>query len=177
MVKEVPLLLAVCFLRSSVVISIWCQQLALDPCNYDTWFDLLRLEEVVGDTARTREVYERAIAQLPPTLEKRHWKRYIYLWINYALFEEIQAKNVEKCRAVYNKILDVVPHRKFSFAKIWIHYAEFEVPDLIVVMVLQLVWLAFRFDSCSSIPLEEYLEEQLPNAGMKKFSMHILPLN
>lgn len=103
------------------------QQVALDPRNYDTWFDLLRLEEVSGGIPRTREVYERAIAQLPPTLEKRHWKRYIYLWINYALFEELQAKDIDRCRAVYDKMLDVVPHKKFSFAKIWIYYAEFEV--------------------------------------------------
>ena len=39
-----------------------------------------------------REVYERAIANVPPIQEKRHWKRYIYLWINYALYEELEAK-------------------------------------------------------------------------------------
>ena len=39
-----------------------------------------------------REVYERAIANVPPVQEKRHWKRYIYLWINYALYEELEAK-------------------------------------------------------------------------------------
>lgn len=103
------------------------QQLVLDPCNYDTWFDLLRLEEIVGDIDRIREVYERSIAQLPPTLEKRHWKRYIYLWINYALFEEVQAKDIERCRAVCQKVLEIIPHQKFSFAKIWIYFAEFEV--------------------------------------------------
>ena len=39
-----------------------------------------------------REVYERAIANVPPIQEKRHWKRYIYLWLNYALYEELEAK-------------------------------------------------------------------------------------
>lgn len=39
-----------------------------------------------------REVYERAIANMPPIQEKRHWKRYIYLWINYALYEELEVK-------------------------------------------------------------------------------------
>lgn len=37
-------------------------------------------------------MYERAIANVPPIQEKRHWKRYIYLWINYALYEELEAK-------------------------------------------------------------------------------------
>ena len=39
-----------------------------------------------------REVYERAIANVPPAEEKRLWRRYIYLWINYALYEELIAK-------------------------------------------------------------------------------------
>ena len=41
---------------------------------------------------RVREVYERAIAQVPPAQEKRLWRRYIYLWIKYALFEELETK-------------------------------------------------------------------------------------
>lgn len=39
-----------------------------------------------------RELYERAIANVPPAEEKRLWRRYIYLWINYALYEELEAK-------------------------------------------------------------------------------------
>jgi crooked neck len=42
--------------------------------------------------ARVREVYERAVAQVPPSQEKRHWRRYIFTWLNYALFEEIETK-------------------------------------------------------------------------------------
>jgi crooked neck len=58
--------------------------------NYDTWFDYGKLEESTGDVDRVREVYERAIAQVPPAQEKRLWRRYIYLWIKYALFEELE---------------------------------------------------------------------------------------
>lgn len=112
-------LTALCFL--------FLQQLRKNLKDYDTWFDLLRLEELVRDIDRTRDVYERAVAQIPPLLEKRHWRRYIYLWINYALFEELIAKNVERTRAVYDKMIEIVPYKKFSFAKIWIYYAEFEV--------------------------------------------------
>ena len=50
------------------------------PLNYDTWFDYIRLEESVGNKERIREVYERAIANVPPAEEKRYWERYIYLW-------------------------------------------------------------------------------------------------
>mmetsp|Transcript_25163 Transcript_25163/g.63849 ORF Transcript_25163/g.63849 Transcript_25163/m.63849 type:complete len:671 (+) Transcript_25163:144-2156(+) len=98
--------------------------------NYDVWFDYARLEESCGDVARIREVYERAISNKPPVLQKRYWRRYIYLWIYYALFEELQTGDIQKARAVYDAMLKVVPHKQFSFAKIWKSYAEFEVRQL-----------------------------------------------
>ncbi|KAI8002533.1 Crooked neck-like protein 1 [Camellia lanceoleosa] len=55
-----------------------------NPWNYDLRFDYIRLEESMGCKEKTREVYERAIANVPPVEEKRYWQRYIYLWINYA---------------------------------------------------------------------------------------------
>merc|ERR1712113_1220788 len=99
----------------------------MGPRNYDVWFDYARLEENCADVTKTREVYERAIASTPPVMQKRYWRRYIYLWVYYALFEETQTGDVEKARAVYNAMLKVVPHKHFSFAKIWRMFAEFEV--------------------------------------------------
>lgn len=43
-------------------------------------------------TNRVREIYERAVAQVPPGKEKRIWRRYIFLWLDYALFEEVETK-------------------------------------------------------------------------------------
>ena len=114
--------------------------------DYDTWFDYLRLLESEGDFPVIREAYEKAIAQLPPiqvrlidqkdhfrsyflpllSQEKRYWRRYIYLWINYALFEELEAEDVERTRDVYKACLNLIPHKKFTFAKIWLYYAQFE---------------------------------------------------
>ncbi|GJN34335.1 hypothetical protein PR202_gb22985 [Eleusine coracana subsp. coracana] len=48
-----------------------------NPLNYDSWFDLIRLEESVGEKERIREVYERAVTNVPPAEEKRYWRRYI----------------------------------------------------------------------------------------------------
>lgn len=85
-----------------------------DGRNYDAWVDYSRLEEYALQTARdegaspkeeeicverVREVYERAIAQIPPGSEKRHWRRYIFLWIFYALFEEIVTQVSSDCQA------------------------------------------------------------------------------
>ncbi|XP_019091706.1 PREDICTED: crooked neck-like protein 1, partial [Camelina sativa] len=101
-----------------------------NPLNYDSWFDYLRLEESVGNKDRIREIYERAIANVPPAEEKRYWQRYIYLWINYALFEEIETEDVECTRLVYRECLKLIPHAKVSFAKIWLLAAQFEIRQL-----------------------------------------------
>lgn len=100
------------------------------PLNYDIWFDYTRLEETLGDSTRVREVYERAIANIPPTREKRHWRRYIYLWVYYALWEETIDKDIDRTRQIYNECLRLIPHKDFTFAKIWLLKAQFEVRQM-----------------------------------------------
>uniref|UniRef100_A0A8C0W8T6 Pre-mRNA-splicing factor Syf1/CRNKL1-like C-terminal HAT-repeats domain-containing protein n=1 Tax=Castor canadensis TaxID=51338 RepID=A0A8C0W8T6_CASCN len=103
------------------------EEVKANPHNYDAWFDYLRLVESDAEAETVREVYERAIANVPPIQEKRHWKRYIYLWINYALYEELEAKDPERTRQVYQASLELIPHKKFTFAKMWLYYAQFEI--------------------------------------------------
>ncbi|KAG9255029.1 uncharacterized protein F5Z01DRAFT_653686 [Emericellopsis atlantica] len=98
-----------------------------NPKNYDSWFDYAGLEESSRDADRVRDVYERAIAQVPPTQEKRHWRRYIYIWIFYALWEETEGADVERARQIYQTCLGLIPHNKFTFAKIWLLAAQFEI--------------------------------------------------
>lgn len=99
-------------------------ELKQNPKNYDAWFDLARLEESAGDAERVRETYERAIAQIPPP-EKRYWRRYIFLFIFYAAWEETVTGDVQRARQVYEECLKLIPHKKFTFAKIWIFKAFF----------------------------------------------------
>jgi crooked neck len=106
------------------------EELRDQPKNYDIWFDFARLEETGGDVDRVRDVYERAIAQIPPSQEKRHWRRYIYLWIFYALWEEMEAKDGERARQIYQECLKLIPHKKWTFAKIWIMKAQFEIRQM-----------------------------------------------
>ncbi|CAE6413315.1 unnamed protein product [Rhizoctonia solani] len=124
-------------------------ELQQDPSNYDVWFDYTRLEEEAYRTAkdegegteeaagRVREVYERAVAQVPPGGEKRHWRRYIFLWLNYAVFEEVESKachylfsDIPRTRQIYQTILRLLPHKTFTFAKLWIQAARFEIRQL-----------------------------------------------
>ncbi|KAG6900743.1 hypothetical protein C0995_003342 [Termitomyces sp. Mi166 len=120
-------------------------ELSQDGRNYDVWFDYSRLEEGAlrdlkdeGATpeeeeaaiARVREVYERAVAQVPPGGEKRHWRRYIFLWLNYTLFEEIETRDYSRARQIYQTATNLVPHKQFTFAKLWVMFAKFEVRRL-----------------------------------------------
>ena len=95
--------------------------------NYDVWFDYARLEESVGDHVKIREVYERALAQVPPIMEKRFWRRYVYIWLFYAIWEESVANDYNRADQVYSQCLKLIPHKSFSFAKVWILYAKFNI--------------------------------------------------
>lgn len=103
------------------------EEVKANSMNYDAWFDYIRLVEAESMQEDVREVYERAIANIPPSQEKRFWRRYIYLWIYYALYEELVTKDIDRTRQVYQACLDIIPHRKFTFAKVWMMYAHFEV--------------------------------------------------
>lgn len=103
------------------------QDLEKNPSDYDCWFDYLQILENEGDVDIIRDRYERAIANIPPTTIKDHWRRYIYLWINYALFEELHTKSFDRVRQVFKACLELIPHKTFTFGKIWLLYANFEI--------------------------------------------------
>lgn len=102
------------------------QRLADDPYDYDGWFELLKLEEENGEKATVRDTYERAVASVPLSEEKDHWRRYIYLWIYYAVYEELNG-DLNHASKVYDTCLSLIPHNRFSFAKIWIQAAKLHV--------------------------------------------------
>ena len=98
-----------------------------NPTNYDAWFDFIRLVENEGKVDEIRETYERAVANVPPSNDKQYWRRYIYLWINYAIYEELETEDIPRTRDVYKTCLDLIPHKRFTFAKVWLLYAQFEI--------------------------------------------------
>ncbi|PIA63485.1 hypothetical protein AQUCO_00201082v1 [Aquilegia coerulea] len=103
-------------IEDSIVEKRRCQyeeEVRKNPLDYNTWSDYICLEET--------------IANIPPTEEKQYWKRYIYLWINCALYEELVAKDIDRTRDVYRQCLKLIPHHKFSFAKMWLLAAQFEI--------------------------------------------------
>ncbi|KAG8710017.1 NineTeen Complex (NTC) component [Ceratobasidium sp. 394] len=136
-------------------------ELQQDSRNYDVWFDYTRLEEEAyraakedgmdvdgsgvgegGSVERVRDVYERAVAQIPPGGEKRHWRRYVFLWLNYAVFEELETRDITRARQIYTTAIKVIPHRQFTFAKLWIMAARFEIRQLDLMAARKLLGAA-----------------------------------
>lgn len=103
------------------------EQLKDNDKDYDVWFDYIKLEEQNGDKKRIRETFERAIAQVPPLQQKIYWRRYIYIWIKYAVFEELVSKDVERAQMVFQECLNTIPHELFTFSKIWLMFAHFHI--------------------------------------------------
>ena len=48
----------------------------------------------------------------------------MYLWIGYALFEELVAEDADKCAQVYAAALALIPHHVFTFGKMWLLAAQ-----------------------------------------------------
>ncbi|KAL0396714.1 UNVERIFIED_CONTAM: Pre-splicing factor clf1 [Sesamum calycinum] len=138
-----------------------------NPLNYDAWFDYIRLEESCGDKQRIEDVYERAIANIPPAQEKRYWQRYIYLWINYVLYEELDAQDVDRTRDVYNLCLKTIPHNKFSFAKIWLMAAQFEIRQLNIDRARRILGSAIGMAPKDKI-FKKYIEIELQLGNIER---------
>jgi crooked neck len=104
------------------------QRVTNHPHDYDAWFEFAKLEEDAGDPNAVRDVYERAVAQIPPSsTNKDHWRRYIFLWIYYATYEELTNQDLERASQVYQTCLTVIPHKQFTFCKIWIYASKVHV--------------------------------------------------
>jgi len=100
------------------------KRISEDPLDYDAWFEYAKLEEDHGDPSSVRNVYELAIGNVPPVPGKQYWRRYIYLFIYYAIYEELTMNKLERASQVYQACLSIIPHSKFSFSKIWTYAAK-----------------------------------------------------
>ncbi|PVU94335.1 hypothetical protein BB561_002632 [Smittium simulii] len=100
------------------------------PYDYNVWLDLAQLEENMGSIESARDTYSEAVLAVPQTEDKSLWHTYVYLHLFYALFEETIAKDIKKSRQVYLDCINLIPHKQFTFAKVWLQYAMFEIRQL-----------------------------------------------
>eukprot|EP01002_Notosolenus_urceolatus_P007602 NODE_302_length_2275_cov_23.375562_g234_i0.p1 GENE.NODE_302_length_2275_cov_23.375562_g234_i0~~NODE_302_length_2275_cov_23.375562_g234_i0.p1 ORF type:complete len:698 (+),score=222.02 NODE_302_length_2275_cov_23.375562_g234_i0:120-2213(+) len=126
-------------------------EVTANPFNYDVWFDWLRLEtaaasgtqldspEAAAATVQNvRELFHRAVSAVPPAKNaesKGLWSRYIWLWLFWAFWEEDSQGDVISARTVYAKLIAVIPHELFTFSKVWILFAQFEIRHLVLPSV------------------------------------------
>ncbi|KAK6455251.1 cell cycle control protein [Scheffersomyces xylosifermentans] len=103
------------------------KDLESDPYDINSWWSLIKLVQEENNIASLRSTFDRAVSKVPQQKYKSiHWRRYIILWLKYALWEELDNSEVELARNVWNNCLKVIPHKNFTFAKVWINFAEFE---------------------------------------------------
>ncbi|CCD26043.2 Clf1p NDAI_0G02660 [Naumovozyma dairenensis CBS 421] len=104
-----------------------------NPQDYDTWwlyFDLLQDNFPHDILIHAYDKFLVGFTQFKPKdgTKTIKWQRYIYLWIRYLIFLELETDDIEKCRTYYKMLInEVIPNKNFTFGKIWILYSEFEI--------------------------------------------------
>jgi crooked neck len=101
-----------------------------EPDNLDACFNYIRMEEEAGEVDRVRELFERSVAKLPTKRDKKSWRRYIYLWLFYAQFEENIVKNFDRAQCVYQAAIRISETASVHFFKLYKCFAEFELRKL-----------------------------------------------
>lgn len=107
------------------------QQVEQDEYNYDAWFDLIALEERSSEKERVEKCYEMALSKRPLAETKNGWRKYVYLWISYATWMELNCGDTKKATSIYRRCIKAIPggHKKFSFGKVWVLYAQALIRD------------------------------------------------
>lgn len=101
--------------------------LVSEPQNLDTCFDYIRMEEEAGDVEKVREIYERSIAKIPAGSDKKYWRRYLYIWLFYAQFEETMGKDIVRARNVLECAIKLMQYQKIYSTKILKYFGKFEI--------------------------------------------------
>lgn len=102
------------------------QTLAQNPYDHDTWWEYINLLLQQPNNS-PKDQFEEAVSKVPHDKYKSiRWKRYIFIWIRYCFWEEFTKKNVEAARKLWQRCVDAIPHSLFTFGKVWIEYAQFE---------------------------------------------------
>lgn len=104
------------------------EELAKNRFDYDTWFDYIKLAEDYFSPEEVRKIYDEAIACEPQEqFKKIRWRRYIYIWICYSIYEEKVMKDLKRAEEILESCLRIIPHEEFTFAKIWLQAAKLQI--------------------------------------------------
>ncbi|CAI4996458.1 ANM_HP_G0261030.mRNA.1.CDS.1 [Saccharomyces cerevisiae] len=95
--------------------------------DYDTWWLYL---DLISESfpKQIMQTFEKAVVDSrPKELSKNvQWKRYIYLWMRYICYVELELENSLLEEELFQRLIDdIIPHKHFTFSKIWLMYAKF----------------------------------------------------
>ncbi|CAI4046449.1 hypothetical protein N7582_003813 [Saccharomyces uvarum] len=101
--------------------------LSRDAYDYDTWWLYL---DLISESFPTQilQCFEKAVIKGQPKESSKtfRWKRYIYLWIRYICYVELELEDLALVDKLFQRLIDdIIPHNHFTFSKIWIMYAKF----------------------------------------------------
>lgn len=103
------------------------KDVAEDPRDYDSWFDYIKLVESDKPDSEIVDLLKSAILSSPTQTTKLvTWRRYVFLWIKLAWIQEFKLVAIDDARTTWKQALQLMAKQKFSFAKLWILYSEFE---------------------------------------------------
>lgn len=102
------------------------------PFDYDIWWEYISLmKQMIVDKTDLIAIFENCLKHKPNDEQKQgktlQWRKYIYLWIRYLYFMETQVKDIAKTRELYERLVGSIDHKIFTFSKIWISFATFEI--------------------------------------------------
>ena len=106
------------------------ETLKSNPYDYYTWMLYFDLLEDYFPNELVTGMEGAIIKGLPPQKKRKdnNWRRYIYIWIRFLLFVELKLGDMAKCESLYKRLInEIIPHKRFTFAKAWIMYSEFEI--------------------------------------------------
>lgn len=105
------------------------QELANEPYNYDSWWAFIDLLKDDNDVDGMKNTFTRCLETIPPVDNGKtvYWRRSILIGIRFAMWTEFDQSDIEGAKAVWDKLLQAIPHKKFTFGKAWIQAAEFEI--------------------------------------------------
>lgn len=106
------------------------EEISANPRNYDIWSKYMKMVEYeFGDDVRhTRETYMNAVRNFPPNhVDGKCATTYMYLWLHYALYEELVGQDVEEIQKIYRTMQELVQALPVDPIKFGLFYAKFEI--------------------------------------------------
>lgn len=95
-----------------------------DRFNLDCWFDLIFLEESIGNREGINRIYTEVQGLKNGIDGKAACKRYAYIYIYLSSCFEINFQDSEKGISVLENAMEVVPVEKFNFTALWLHLVK-----------------------------------------------------